>query len=191
MIVPIISSKAGSCLTSQNWLAIGINVVAYELSALLWKPGIGFFNKHTELPDLAAYLGWPKKVVLINDLEGFNHNSKKIQLISPFDGKKLLLEEAQLSDWLQRLNADPVMMEYNITNKPAQDGYDGMLYSNKSTQTLSCQTLSCQTLSCQCEACQLKLTPEYLAFLYSSTPLLARRYYIQHNVSMAKFEYAY
>ncbi len=53
--VPILTTEAGRCLTGENWHDVGIKMAAYDLSALLMKPG---FDLLSALPDLATYVGW-------------------------------------------------------------------------------------------------------------------------------------
>ena len=161
--VPIVSTRAGSCLTMQNYSDAGVTVIAYELSLLLFKPGMRVLSHYQSL---AEYLGWFGKVVILIDLPAKN-NQGLYCIISPFDGKKLMFDNVQLALWLQQLKGDPNLSEYKITDQPAFDGYQGIRY---------------QQQSCFCEACSLGLKPDYLHFLLHSTPLLARRYLIQHNI---------
>ena len=60
-LIPVLSSQAGSCITAENWQAVGVNVASYYLSALLMKPGYTFLKT---LPDLATYVGWSETLVL-------------------------------------------------------------------------------------------------------------------------------
>ena len=161
--VPIVSTQAGSCLTMQNYFAAGVKVIAYELSVLLFKPGMRVLS-HCQ--SLAEYLGWSGKVVILIDLPP--KNSKDLyRIISPYDGQKLVFDDTQLAIWLEQLKGDPILSDYKMTDQPANDGYHGIRY---------------QKQSCACEACSVGLKPDYLQFLLQSTPLLARRYFIQHNL---------
>lgn len=59
--IPILTTEAGRCLTLANWQDVGTKIVAYDLAALLMKPGFELLNS---LPDLATYTGWQDGVVL-------------------------------------------------------------------------------------------------------------------------------
>ena len=59
--VPVLSSPAGSCLTTANWKALGITHASCELLALLMKPGLELLS---QVSDLATYINWPDTLVL-------------------------------------------------------------------------------------------------------------------------------
>lgn len=59
--IPELSTQAGSCLTVENWEQVGVEMASFSLAALLMKPGIELLKT---LPNLAAYVGWQKMLVL-------------------------------------------------------------------------------------------------------------------------------
>ncbi|MDP3704890.1 MAG: queuine tRNA-ribosyltransferase [Legionellaceae bacterium] len=59
--IPKLSTQAGACLTVENWEQVGVDMASFALSALLMKPGMELLKT---LPNLAAYVGWQKTLVL-------------------------------------------------------------------------------------------------------------------------------
>ncbi len=82
--VPILTTAAGRCLTLVNWQEVGIKMAAYDLSALLMKPG---FDLLSALPDLATYVGWQGDVVLNASMPAMDR-AGGYTLRSEYDGSR-------------------------------------------------------------------------------------------------------
>ena len=81
-MIPILTTPAGACLTAKNWDEVGVKTGSYHLASLLLKPGYDFM---TSLPDLSAYTGWQKTVVLNASLPKPDGEGV-YKLRSPYDG---------------------------------------------------------------------------------------------------------
>lgn len=110
---PIINTEAGSCLTSENWLEVGVKAQAYCLESFLFKPGLGFLQ---QLTDFKHFLGWAERLVI--DAHSLSANKEGVYtLISPYDGSKIRLHSSQLVDLLLHLQPDAVLLPRNISHE--------------------------------------------------------------------------
>lgn len=82
--VPILTTEAGRCLTMANWQEVGIRITAYDLTALLMKPG---FELLSALPNLATYAGWAGGVALNASMPEMD-NEGSYTLRSEYDGSR-------------------------------------------------------------------------------------------------------
>lgn len=101
------------------------------------------------------------------------HNSEKsLYLCGNFD----------LQDLVQLQQDKKYLIE---TDKPAQDGMQGIIYHQKSVLNILATEMENDhhiiEEACVCPTCRQKLTRSYLHHLLQHTPLLAQRYLIQHN----------
>ncbi len=110
-LVPVLSSEAGSCLTSANWLEAGISCGAYYLENLLFKPGVELLNR---LSSLADYLNWSGSLILNATTLLMNKNGD-FSCKSPFDGQKVTLTQQQLITLIQQLRPTAVLMPRGVT----------------------------------------------------------------------------
>lgn len=85
MLVPVLTTPAGACLTVKNWEEVQVQAAAFYLDALLIKPGYSFLQ---HLPDLARYTAWTRCTVL-NASHCIDHHHGGITLRSSFDGSRL------------------------------------------------------------------------------------------------------
>ena len=83
-MAPAFTTQAGACLTAANWREAGINVGAFYLVSLLMKPGYDFLST---LTNLAAYVGWPERLVLNATLPPMN-SAGLYPLCSQYDGRR-------------------------------------------------------------------------------------------------------
>lgn len=60
-LIPVLTTQSGSCLTAKNWQEAGVTRVSYELSSLLFKPGLDYLKT---LPSMDAYFPWKGEWVL-------------------------------------------------------------------------------------------------------------------------------
>ncbi|HBI22584.1 MAG TPA: queuine tRNA-ribosyltransferase [Legionella sp.] len=106
MIIPILTTDAGRCLTVANWQEVGVQLVCYQLTSLLMKPGLDFL---IELSDFSAYTGWPGAFVLnasmpkIDDAGGYT-------LRSSYDGSRCRYTMNTLFKLISRLNPPFVVL---------------------------------------------------------------------------------
>ncbi|MDP3561026.1 MAG: queuine tRNA-ribosyltransferase [Legionellaceae bacterium] len=105
-IVPSLSTLAGSCLTGLNWQEVGVEVVAYSLSALLMKPGIDLLNN---IPNLASYVGWQKTLVL--NATAFTLNAQGLYCLrSIYDGSRYQYSAHELLTLIVKLSPQYVIL---------------------------------------------------------------------------------
>jgi queuine tRNA-ribosyltransferase len=102
---PVLTTKAGACLTLANWQEVGIDRVCYYLDALLLKPGLAFLNT---LSSLRSYLGWPGTIVLNMTLPPVDHHGV-YTLRSHFDGTFVHLQQAELFALIMKLQPNIVI----------------------------------------------------------------------------------
>ena len=83
-LIPVLTTHAGTCLTTENWQEAGIKTASFHLSSLLMKPGIEFLST---LPDLATYVGWNETLVLNASLPKMSADGR-YTLCSQYDGRR-------------------------------------------------------------------------------------------------------
>ncbi|MDI1352378.1 MAG: queuine tRNA-ribosyltransferase, partial [bacterium] len=104
--VPILTSEAGSSLTTLNWEEVNTTCAAYYLEPLLIKPGYEFLRT---LSHMGHYLNWNGSLIL--NASSFTANKEGVfTLISPFDGSKIKLDYAQLIKLINHLQPDVVVL---------------------------------------------------------------------------------
>lgn len=113
MIIPILTTEAGSCLTIANWQAVGIHLVSYHLTSLLMKPGFDLLN---ELPDLAAYVGWPEAFILNASMPKID-KSGSYTLRSTYDGSRSQYTINTLFKLIGQLNPPFVILPEGMRNQ--------------------------------------------------------------------------
>ena len=84
MMIPILTTDGGRCLTVANWQEVGVRLVAAQLTSLLMKPGFDLLN---ELPNLTAYISWMDAFVLNASMPKINE-SGSYTLRSSYDGSR-------------------------------------------------------------------------------------------------------
>lgn len=100
--LPVLSSEAGSCLTIENWLEIGVKSVVFYLDELLLKPGIELLN---QLDDLASFVGW-KGTLILNASRLVANKNGQFVLKSPYDGSQQRFTYSELFSLVARLKPD-------------------------------------------------------------------------------------
>lgn len=177
MFIPLISEPA--ILTHQNWLDLGVETLAYDLAALLIKPGMDVLLAQ---PSLAAYTGWPGKVYL--DIS----RVKADEVIrSPFDGSRIKVSEVQLTQLIDHLKPDGVVNSSTLTwEEPTHLALSYTVYSKAGLLHVKdlCYQDSHEPIdaSCACPTCSAGLTRAYLHHLSMHVPQLCLRFLTEHNV---------
>ncbi|KTD43710.1 queuine tRNA-ribosyltransferase [Legionella quateirensis] len=110
--VPVVTTEAGSCLTSANWHEVNVKTVACYLDDLLLKPGADLLKK---IDNLAAYLGWPGTVIL-NASRLLANKEGIFTLISPFDGARIKFNYSELFELVNNLKPDVFLVPKNAIN---------------------------------------------------------------------------
>ena len=110
--IPTLTTEAGRCLTVENWQDVGISMAAYDLTALLMKPG---FELLSALPDLATYVGWQGDVVLNATLPDISKD-EVYTLRSEYDGSRSRYSQADILMLIGQLKPQMVILP---------DGIDG------------------------------------------------------------------
>jgi len=83
--IPLLTTPAGSCLTSKNWQEVGVGIASYSLMSLLIKPGLKIL---CSLPDWKKYAVWSKNWVLNASMEKAPVEGQYL-FRSPYDGARL------------------------------------------------------------------------------------------------------
>jgi queuine tRNA-ribosyltransferase len=102
---PVLTTRAGACLTLANWQEVGIDRVCYYLDALLLKPGFAFLST---LSGLRSYLGWQGTMVLNATLPAVNDQGV-YSLRSHYDGTFVHLQQAELFALIMKLQPNVVI----------------------------------------------------------------------------------
>ncbi|KTD31710.1 queuine tRNA-ribosyltransferase [Legionella moravica] len=110
--VPVVTTEAGSCLTSANWQQAKATAVACYLDDLLLKPGVNLLKK---IDGLAGYLGWPSTVILNASRLSANKEGVFV-LVSPFDGARIKINYAELFELVNALKPDVFLMPEHALN---------------------------------------------------------------------------
>lgn len=110
--VPILNTEAGLCLTAANWQEINTKTVSYYLDLLLLKPGYQLLKKIT---DLGKYLGWSNNLV-INASRLIANKEGIVTLVSPYDGSKFKLTNAELVNLILSLKPSAILLPKTIMN---------------------------------------------------------------------------
>lgn len=199
--VPYCNTPAGLTLTPLQWQTIGIQTFAFDLLALLQRPGI-------ELSlDLRKYTHCSGKIIL--DARAIEPNKNAQIIFRMPDGARKTISQAELDDWITHLNPDEIMVnnklhleknqakviedfqnDYWISDEPALKALQGEVICetvfgfNILDETFA-QDHELLLKSCQCDTCQSGFTRSYLHHLLKHTPLLAQRFLVQHNVWQA------
>lgn len=120
VLVPIVTSTAGSCLSMANWQEAGINTLSFSLESLLIKPGLDLL---LELEDLKAYLAWPGTVI-INASQLPSPKAGVYTLVSPYDGSKIRITASEVAHLIRHLRPDAVVWPKNMLREQAKIGSD-------------------------------------------------------------------
>lgn len=103
--IPVVTSKAGTCLTLKNWQEVGAEGLSYHLHELLMKPGMDLLH---DLPDWRSFCGWQGTLVL-NASWISRDNSGIYAIRSHFDGSVIRITEDELFSIVLKLNPDVVI----------------------------------------------------------------------------------
>ena len=112
-MIPVLTSLAGTCLTSQNWQDVGINTAAFYLDALLMKPGFDLLNN---LSDLSSYVSWQNNLVLNATLPKINSDGI-YKIHSHYDGSSISYTEDEIIKLIAKLKPNIVIMPNGISEK--------------------------------------------------------------------------
>lgn len=192
--IPFVTTASGSVLTAENWHAVGVRTLACYLKDLLIKPG---FETLQQFGTLASYFGWSQKMLLhAGDLPMPNED-KLYSFRSPYDGKLIAHTVQDIFDLIPTLKPDVLIrpdpqsgesesVSYKLSDQPAQDACEGIVYTWQGHVSLMAPAMrNCFELldaQCACPVCAQGFTRAYLHHLYEQTPLLCKRYLVQHNV---------
>ncbi|WP_298623190.1 queuine tRNA-ribosyltransferase [uncultured Legionella sp.] len=104
--VPVLTSEAGSCLTSAEWKEAGVSSVSYYLDSLLIKPGVELLKR---IDNLSGYVGWHGTVILNASRLQANRDGI-FNLSSPYDGSKIKFNYSELFTIINNLKPDAVLL---------------------------------------------------------------------------------
>ncbi|MCL5273040.1 MAG: queuine tRNA-ribosyltransferase family protein [Gammaproteobacteria bacterium] len=104
--VPVLTSEAGSCLTSVEWQEVGVSAASYYLDTLLLKPGADLLNC---IESLSSYVGWNGTTILNASRLLANRDGIFI-LTSPYDGSKIKLSYSEIFAIINNLKPDVVIL---------------------------------------------------------------------------------
>lgn len=204
--VPLINAYHSLSITPLNLYEIGVEMIACDFAELLFKPGIEYFKKNT---DIKKFFGF--KCIFILDISSLDFNKKdSMTLKSPFDGSKLVIDKS-IVDLVLMLNADIFIMPeeflnqgalnkaelgqkiytklsspFRISAQPIKDACMGIAYGeniiNINDRKYAFDFALLQA-NCNCSCCTQNFTRAYLHHLYAKVPLLCQRYLTQHNIA--------
>lgn len=109
--IPILSSPAGMCLTGDNWQAVKVDIVSYELFSLLIKPGYDFLMS---VPNLADYLGCFHQQIVLNASSLKANKEGCYKLVSPYDGTSVNYNLGEILALISHLRPQFVLLPQAI-----------------------------------------------------------------------------
>lgn len=109
-MIPVLTTKAGSSLTTANWLESKIDMVSYDLTSLLMKPGMDFLRS---LPDLAHYVGWPGLLTLNASLANRGADGR-YAVRSHYDGRLSYYSVEELVELIRALNPSMAILPKGV-----------------------------------------------------------------------------
>ncbi len=115
MMIPILTTDAGRCVTVANWQEVGIQMVAYQLTSLLMKPGFEFLST---LPNLATYIGWADTFVLNASMPVIDESGAYL-LRSSYDGSRRSYPMDALFELIAQLNPPLVILPQGVHQQNA------------------------------------------------------------------------
>lgn len=108
--IPVLTSEAGLCLTTENWQEVRVRSASYALERLLHKPGRDELKK---IADLVRYLGCPG--ILVLNATSFVANKEGVYLFkSPYDGSKITCTYLELIELIHHLKPQAVLLPKKI-----------------------------------------------------------------------------
>ena len=115
-MIPVLTSKAGSCLTTANWQEANIHLASYALESLLMKPGLELLNT---LPDLATYVGWSGSLVLNASLAKRGADGY-YTVRSDYDGRISRYSAEEIITLIGRLKPNMFILPMGVLEKNAE-----------------------------------------------------------------------
>ncbi|BCZ97630.1 TPA: queuine tRNA-ribosyltransferase [Legionella pneumophila] len=110
--VPVLNTEAGLCLTAANWQEIKITIASCYLDLLLLKPGYSLLKNIT---DFTKYLGWSGHLIL-NASRLVSDKNGMVVLISPYDGSRIKLTNAELVHLILHIKPVAVLLPETLVN---------------------------------------------------------------------------
>lgn len=208
LIVPFATTQAGACLTWANWQEAGVRALAFEMDALLIKPGI---ERLMKVGKLKAWYSWTGQVIL----DAKTYTADKLgnyTFRSPYDGAMIQISFSALHALILQLEPDYLIPSVDfqlqmqarkmdlpatiklltndnrllVTDLPAADAMQGKLYVDAGRISILdhryTEDFTPIDEGCDCPCCKQAFTRAYLHHLLMQTPLLCQRFLIQHNV---------
>lgn len=155
--IPYLSTEAGRCLTAQNWHEVGVQVAAYELTELLFKPGYTVLQR---LSSLKRYIGWPYLILLDIRLP-YDKQSMSALLRSPYDGSRVDCRLDMVRECIIRLQPDGIIFSPEFDASLFLEQRDESVFQTFKTSTAQANIIPCNA-SCRdalCEDASEKIYP--------------------------------
>lgn len=108
--IPVLTTAAGSCLTSANWQEANVQTVSFHLMSLLLKPG---YEVLKSLADLSAYTGWQHPYVLNATFPAVSRDGI-YKFRSPYDGSHVSYTVNEILDLINHLQPALVILPQGI-----------------------------------------------------------------------------
>lgn len=106
MMIPCLSTPAGSCLTPKNWEEASVTEVSIALASLLIKPGLPYLKTLSRMADYAPWSGpW-----VLNATLPAPFVKGQVTFKSPFDGAKLSFTVNDITDIIVHLKPQKTML---------------------------------------------------------------------------------
>lgn len=113
LMAPVLTTPAGTCMTTENWQAANVTVASFYLSALLMKPGLDSLKRWV---NLASYVGWEDKILLNATLPNKGTDDRYL-LRSPYDGSRSWYTLLDILAIITTLKPDMVILPEGVLEK--------------------------------------------------------------------------
>lgn len=114
MLIPVLSSSAGLCLSAELWQATKLQRFSYELAALLMRPGLSVLQRYSSLLDFVAC---PGVLVLNASMPTALNDKGEYRLCSPYDGQRHSYTPETIFALIQQWKPSEVILAQGMVSK--------------------------------------------------------------------------
>lgn len=111
-VYPLYACQASSCLTNQDLILAGVDIISLSLRNLLIRPGLDFLRAN----NLRKYIAWDKKIIL-NCASLHIDSKKQFNINSETDGNKYVFDVDDIQNVINTIEADIVIYPKDIDKK--------------------------------------------------------------------------
>jgi queuine tRNA-ribosyltransferase len=110
ILVPNLSTPAGSCLTLDNWAKTGVKAIAFFMDELLIKPGLPLLQR---LNSIREYVVW-KGEIIFNAMH-LTPGETGFKVRSPYDGSVLTLDYSAFIALINQLKPSKLILPASLS----------------------------------------------------------------------------